>query len=86
MVRIQVDQDKARLLGLSSQDLALSVNAVVSGITATQVRSGIHLVDVLVRASDEQRMSISAIRALQVPLRNGKVVPLSEIASVDYGQ
>ena len=48
--RIRVDQDQARLLGLSSQDLAQALNTVVSGVTATQVRSGIYLVDVLVRA------------------------------------
>ena len=40
-VRIQVDQDQARLLGLSSQELALALNTVVSGVTATQMRSGI---------------------------------------------
>jgi multidrug efflux pump subunit AcrB len=85
-IRIRVDQDQARLLGLSSQQLALSLNAVVSGVTATQVRSGIYLVDVLVRASAEQRMSLSTIRTLQVPLPNGRTVPLSQIASVDYGQ
>ncbi|HBZ70225.1 MAG TPA: ACR family transporter, partial [Deltaproteobacteria bacterium] len=85
-VRIQVDQDQARLLGLSSQDLALSLNSVVSGITATQMRSGIYLVDVLVRASAEQRMSLATIRTLQVPLPSGRTVPLSQIASVAYGQ
>jgi multidrug efflux pump subunit AcrB len=85
-VRIRVDQDQARLLGLSSQQLALSLNAVVSGVTATQVRSGMYLVDVLVRASAEQRMSLSTIRTLQVPLPNGQTVPLSQIASVEYGQ
>ena len=85
-IKIQVDQDQARLLGLSSQELALAVNTVVSGVTATQVRSGIWLVDVLVRASAEQRASLSAIRMLQVPLPNGKAVPLSQVASVDYGQ
>jgi multidrug efflux pump len=85
-VRIRVDQDQARLLGLSSQDLAQSLNRVVSGVTATQVRSGIYLVDVLVRASAEQRMSLSTIRTLQVPLPNGKTVPLSQIAAVEYGQ
>ncbi len=69
-IRIRVDQDQARLLGLSSQQLALSLNAVVSGVTATQMRSGIYLVDVLVRASAEQRMSLSTIRTLQVPLPN----------------
>lgn len=58
-VRIRLDQDQARLLGLSSQQVALSLNAVVSGVTATQVHSGIYLVDVLVRASAEQHMSLS---------------------------
>ena len=85
-IRIQVDQDQARLLGLSSQELALAVNAVVSGVTATEMRSGIWLDDVLVRASAEQRASLSTIRTLQVPLPNGKTVPLSQIASVEYGQ
>jgi multidrug efflux pump subunit AcrB len=85
-VRIRVDQDQARLLLLSSEALAQALNTVVSGITATQMRSGIYLVDVLVRTSAEQRMSLSTIRALQVPLPNGKTVPLSQIASVDYGQ
>ncbi|MBV8914170.1 MAG: efflux RND transporter permease subunit, partial [Acetobacteraceae bacterium] len=85
-VRIRVDQDQARLLGLSSQDLAQALNMVVSGVTATQVRSGIYLVDVLVRASAEQRMSLATIRTLQVPLPNGRAVPLGQIASVDYGQ
>jgi multidrug efflux pump subunit AcrB len=85
-IRIRVDQDQARLLGLNSQELAWAVNAVVSGVTATQVRSGIHLVDVLVRASPQQRMSLEAIRTLQVPLPNGRTVPLSQIASVEYGE
>jgi multidrug efflux pump subunit AcrB len=85
-VRIRVDQDQARLLGLSSENLAQTLNTVVSGITSTQVRSGTYLVDVVVRASAEERMSLSTIRALQVPLPNGQTVPLSQIASVDYSQ
>jgi len=84
-LRIRVDQDKARLLGLSSQELALSVNAAMSGVVATQMRSGIYLVDVLVRASPEQRMAPATIRTLQVPLPNGQSVPLSQIAAIDYG-
>ena len=85
-VRVRIDQDQARLLGLSSQEVALAVNAVMSGVTATQLRSGLYLVDVLVRALPEQRMSPTTIRTLQVPLPNGRTVPLSQIASVDYDQ
>jgi len=85
-VRIRIDQDQARLLGLSSESLSQALNTVVSGITATQMRSGTWLVDVLVRASADQRMSLATIRALQVPLPNGQTVPLSQIAAVEYGQ
>lgn len=84
-VRVQVDQDKARMLGLSSQALSEAVNAAMSGITATQMRSGTYLVDVLVRASQEQRVSPATIRTLQVPLPNGQSVPLSQIAAIEYG-
>ena len=63
-VEIRIDQDQARLTGLSSQEVAMAVNAVVSGVTATQIRSGIWLVDVVVRASEKQRSSLSAIRTL----------------------
>jgi multidrug efflux pump subunit AcrB len=85
-VGIRVDQDEARLLGLSSEDLAQSLNTVVSGVTATQLRSGIHLVNVVVRATTDQRMSLETIRTLQVPLPNGKTVPLSTIADIEYGR
>jgi multidrug efflux pump subunit AcrB len=85
-IRIQVDQDQARLVGLSSHDLAQAVNAVMSGVTATQVRSGLWLVDILVRATAEQRVSLDAIRTLQIPLPNGRTIPLSQIATIDYGQ
>lgn len=85
-VKISVDQDKARLLGLSSELLAQSLNQVVSGVTATQMRSGIHLVDLVVRASADDRMSLSTIRTLQVPLPSGGTVPLAQLATIDYGQ
>jgi len=85
-VRIRVDQDQARLLGLSSQNLAQALNTVLSGVAATQVRSGIYLEDVLVRASAEQRMSLATIRTMQVSLPNGQAIPLGQIASVEYGQ
>jgi multidrug efflux pump len=53
MVRINIDQDQARLLGLSSQAIAAVMNSVVTGKPVTQVRDSIYLVDVLTRATDE---------------------------------
>ena len=86
MVRIQIDQDQARLLGLSSAAIASVMNTVVTGTPVTQVRDAIYLVDVLTRATDEQRLSLTTLRNLQLPLANGRTVPLSQIARFDFGQ
>jgi multidrug efflux pump len=83
-VRMQIDQDEARLLGLSSQSLAGVLNTVLSGAAITQVRDDIYLVDVMLRANDEQRMSLETLRNLQVPLPNGRTVPVSQVARFDY--
>ena len=85
-VRIKIDQDQARLLGLSSQALAEVLNTVMTGTSVTQVRDGIYLVNVIVRANDEQRVSLSTLRALQLPLPNGRTVPLSQVATFDFDQ
>src|SRR6516162_4744669 len=86
MVRIRIDQDQARLLGLSSEAIASVMNSVVTGTPVTQVRDGIWLVDVLTRATDEQRLSLSTLRNLQIPLPNGRTVPLSQVATFDFAQ
>jgi multidrug efflux pump subunit AcrB len=85
-VRIRIDQDEARLLGLSSQALASVLNTVMSGASITQVRDDIYLVDVIVRATDEQRVSLATLPTLQVPLPNGRTVPLSQFATFEYEQ
>jgi len=85
-LRIQISQDKARALGLSSEDVAQAVNLVVSGGTVTQLRDGIYLVDVVVRATQPDRLSLSRLRSLQIAVSNGRAVPLSAIASVSYDQ
>jgi len=85
-VRIRVDQDQARLLGLSTQALAGVLNTVMSGQPVTQVRDDIYLVDVIVRATDEQRVSLESLSTLQVPLPGGRTVPLSQLATFEYEQ
>jgi multidrug efflux pump len=85
-VRIRVDQDEARLLGLSSQTIAGVLNTVISGTPVTQVRDDIYLVDVIARATDDERLSLSNLRNLQVPLPNGQTVPLSQFATFEYEQ
>src|ERR1019366_5698046 len=64
-MRIQIDQDQARQLGLSSQDVSAALNAVVSGGTVTQVRDSIYLIDVVTRAEQEQRTSLARARSVR---------------------
>jgi multidrug efflux pump len=85
-LRIRIDQDEARLLGLSSQSIASVLNTVMSGAPVTQVRDDIYLVDVVARATDEERVSLATLPTLQVPLPNGQTVPLSQFATFGYEQ
>ncbi|MCC3245063.1 efflux RND transporter permease subunit [Methylocystis sp. WRRC1] len=85
-VHVKVDQDQARLLGLSSQAVASALQGVATGQSITQVRDDIYLVDVVARATDEQRMSLDTLQSLQIPLPNGGVAPLSQLATFEFRQ
>ncbi|HEV3493042.1 MAG TPA: efflux RND transporter permease subunit, partial [Reyranella sp.] len=85
-VRVTIDQDQARLLGLSSRTIAEAINTLMAGTPITQVRDDIYLIPVIARALDEQRSSLSTLRALQLPLPNGRTVPLSQVATFDFKQ
>ncbi len=85
-LRIRVDQDQARRLGLSSQALSAALNAAVSGSAITQLRDGIYLVNVIVRAQQADRVALDTLRTLQVPLPSGRTVALSQIATFEADQ
>jgi multidrug efflux pump subunit AcrB len=83
-LRLRVDQDEARRLGLSSAALAGIVNTVVSGQTVTQLRDDIYLIDVVVRAQGAERVSLDTLRTMQVALPGGRSVPLSQFVTFSY--
>src|SRR5262245_14912047 len=83
-IRIRVDQDQARLLGLSSQSIATVLNTVMTGAPVTEVRDWIYLIDVLIRATDEQRVSLETLRNLQFALPSGRTVPLGQFATLEF--
>lgn len=83
-VKIDIDQDRARAVGLTSQQIASSINAVLSGTTVTQIRDHTYLIDVVARALPDERASLDTLRSLQLGAPNGASVPLSQIASVSY--
>ena len=84
VVKVEVLQDKARLLGVTSEDIAGALNSIVGGNTITQVRDSIYLVDVVARARPAERQSIDTLLNLQLPGRSGQSVPLAAIATFSY--
>ncbi|MGM9491526.1 efflux RND transporter permease subunit [Ideonella sp. YS5] len=84
-LQVHVDQDKARLLGLSTADIQGLVQTTLDGATVTQIRRGEELVDVVVRASPEERKRIGQLDDLQLSTRSGVTVPLSQVARVEPG-
>jgi multidrug efflux pump subunit AcrB len=84
VLRVEIDQDKARQLGITSQDIANFLNAVVGGATITQVRDSIYLINVIGRTQAFDRNSIDTLQTLQVSLPGGRVAPLLAFARLGY--
>ncbi|MFN4168919.1 MAG: efflux RND transporter permease subunit [Pannonibacter phragmitetus] len=80
VVKVDVLQDKARQLGISSQDIASALGSIVQGSSATQVRDDIYLIDVIGRAQDSERGSVETLKNLQLPSASSKSIPLSTVA------
>lgn len=84
VIKVDVLQDKARQLGVTSQDIASALNGIVGGTTVTQVRDDIYLINVVARAKASERQSIETLRDLQLPGTGGNSVPLAAVASFHY--
>lgn len=82
-MRVKVDQDKARVLGLSSADIASMTQLALSGIPVTQIRRGEELVDVVLRTNAAERLSLERLDGLNLFTRNGTVVTLGQVARLE---
>jgi len=85
-LKLRIDQDQARAIGVSSASIAATLNAAIAGSTVTQVRDDIYLVNVIARAVDQERATVETLRSLQVPIPGGRMVPLSQFASLEFGE
>ena len=84
VVKVDVLQDKARQLGVTSEDIASTLNGIVAGNSVTQVRDSIYLISVMGRANASERGSIETLRNLQLSGSNGQSVPLAAVATLRY--
>lgn len=84
VVEIEIDQDKARLMGVSSQDLAGLLNMSLTGYSVTSFQEGSKTIDVVLRGEQVERARLGALPDLAVPTRSGRSVSLSQIAHLKY--
>jgi len=84
VLRIDIAQDKARQLGLSSEDVANLMNSIVVGSPVTQVDDDIYLINVVGRAEDAERGTPETLQNLQIVTPGGTSIPLLAFATVRY--
>ncbi|MDI1262363.1 MAG: efflux RND transporter permease subunit, partial [bacterium] len=83
-LKLVVDQDRARALGLTPQDVSQALAMLISGAPVTTIRDGIEKVGVVARAIPAERLDLGRVGDLTVTSRNGVAVPLQQIARIEY--
>ncbi|HEY5898521.1 MAG TPA: efflux RND transporter permease subunit [Burkholderiales bacterium] len=83
-LKVELDQDKARALGLAPVDVSLVTQIVMNGATLSQLRSYEDLIDIVARAVPDERLDLDTLKDINLYTRQGTVVPLSQVARVKY--
>ncbi|WP_457798559.1 efflux RND transporter permease subunit [Methylocystis sp. S23] len=83
-VRLVIDQDRARLLGVTPQDVSNRLRMAISGVTVTTLRDGIDQIDVVARAAPGERGDLGRLGDIVVYSRDGKPVTVSQVAKISY--
>ncbi len=84
IISIQIDQDRARQMGVSSLDLANFLNASITGSAIEQYREKRELIEIRLRGDKAERVEVASLASLAVPTANGTTVPLAQIAKIEY--
>lgn len=83
-LRITLDQDKIRLLGINSQSLSQQLQMLISGATVTDYRDGNRTVGIVARLNKQEQSDVAALGNLQVQTGSGRFVPVSQLGKIDY--
>jgi multidrug efflux pump subunit AcrB len=84
VLRLEVDQDKARALGVTSQVIAQASRTILSGTNIGQYREGDRLIDIVLRQPIEERRAITDLGNAYLPTTSGRSVPLTQVAKVSF--
>ncbi|MNZ33412.1 Multidrug resistance protein MexB [compost metagenome] len=85
VVYLNVDQDRARALGVSTVNLSRFLQSSLTGSSVSQYREDNELIEILLRGTVHERTELSLLSSLAVPTDNGKSVALSQVATLEYG-
>ncbi|MBR0567996.1 efflux RND transporter permease subunit [Azoarcus sp. L1K30] len=85
VIRLRIDQDKARLLGVSSADISSLLKTSLQGTTVTQFREGTETISVVLRGAASERLHLGLLPDLAIPVSGGRSVPLAQLATAEYG-
>jgi multidrug efflux pump len=85
VVRLVLDQERARALGVSSAQLSKFLESSLSGSFVSTYREDNELIQILLRGPEEERARLTLLGSLAVPTSNGRTVPLSQLATLEYG-
>ena len=84
VLKLEIDQDKARALGVTSQTIAQASRVILSGSNIGQYREGDKLIDIVLRQPVEERNAITDLGNAYLPTASGRSVPLTQIAKVGF--
>ena len=84
VVRIDLDQNKLRALGISSHTVMRAANTILSGSTIGQFRDNDKLIDIVLRQPVEERATITALSNASIPNASGKAVPMSQLGTIQF--
>ncbi|MFJ2710730.1 efflux RND transporter permease subunit [Pseudomonas sp. NPDC087346] len=85
VVYLNIDQDRARALGVSTANLAKFLQSSLTGSSVSQYREDNELIEILLRGTVHERTELSLLPSLAVPTDNGRSVALSQVATLEYG-
>lgn len=85
VIRLNLDQDRARALGVSTQDVSQFLQSSLTGSTVSYYREDNELIEILLRGDARERQDLSQLPSLAIPTNNGRSVALSQVATLEYG-
>jgi multidrug efflux pump len=84
MLRVDVDQDRARAAGVTSADIALTVRTATDGLSIGEFRENDRLIDIVLRSPAFERRQLAQVGTLQIPAARGGSIPLRQVAQISY--